>query len=118
MCGHSDADRRLCTWEVEQMSIIINGMEMPKSCYVCPFCDYVSARCDAVKGNPYTPESRYEKRADFCPLVPVPKHGRLIDADALIKGEGRYLISFGKEGIDIAEINRAPTIIPAEEGET
>ena len=67
------------------MSILINGMEMPTSCYVCPFCDYVSARCDAVKGNPYTPESRYEKRADFCPLVPVQPHGRLIDADALIE---------------------------------
>lgn len=48
-------------------------------------------------------------------LPPVP-HGRLIDADALMKGEGRYIISFGKEGIDVAEISRAPTIIPAEDG--
>lgn len=39
------------------MGIYLPNMEMPKSCYVCPFCDYVSARCDAVKGNPYTPES-------------------------------------------------------------
>lgn len=46
--------------------------------------------------------------------VPVPPHGDLIDRDALMKGEGRYIISFGKEGIDVAEINRAPTIIPAE----
>lgn len=48
----------------------------------------------------------------------VQPHGDLIDRDALMKGEGRYIISFGKEGIDVAEINRAPTIIPAsEEGE-
>ena len=73
------------------MGVYINGMEMPKSCYVCPFCDYVSARCDAVKGNPYTPESRYEKRADFCPLVPVPDHGRLIDADELEKDIDNYI---------------------------
>ena len=66
------------------MSILIKGMEMPKNCYLCPFCDYVSARCDAVKGTPYTPTSRYEVRADWCPLVPVPPHGRLIEeADAI-----------------------------------
>lgn len=61
------------------MSVLIKGMEMPTNCDVCPFCDYASARCDAVKGAPYTPESRYEKRADFCPLIEVPPHGRLID---------------------------------------
>lgn len=65
------------------MSVYIKDMEMPKNCYVCPFCDYVSARCDAVKGTPYTPQNRYEARAEWCPLVPVPEHGRLIDADAL-----------------------------------
>lgn len=67
------------------MGIYIKGMEIPKSCYVCPFCDYVSARCDAVKGNPYTQESRYEKRDDFCPLVRVPPHGDLIDASEKIR---------------------------------
>ena len=45
----------------------------------------------------------------------IPPHGDLIDRDALMKGEGRYIISFGKEGIDVAEINRAPTVIPASE---
>ena len=94
------------------MGVYIN-MKMPKSCYVCPFCDYVSARCDAVKGNPYTPESRYEKRADFCPLVPVPPHGDLIDRDALVRDNGI------KEIPEYYEVVRdAPTIIPAEDGET
>lgn len=50
-------------------------------------------------------------------VVLVQPHGDLIDRDALLKGEGRYIISFGKEGIDVAEINRAPAIIPAEEGQ-
>ena len=108
------------------MGVYIAKMEMPKSCYICPFCDYVSARCDAVKGTPYTPESRYEKRADFCPLVPVPPHGRLIDADvqdaqieALIE---RHLHGYTKSTWDfICELRdilkRNSTIIPAEEGE-
>lgn len=107
------------------MSILIKGMEMPKSCYACPFCDYVSARCDAVKGNPYTPESRYEKRADFCPLVPVPSHGRLIDKDALEADISASVVFSGRDGnAEIVGakkiINRlyvAPTVIEAEEGE-
>lgn len=114
------------------MGVYIKGMEMPTSCYVCPFCDYVSARCDAVKGNPYTPESRYEKRADFCPLVPVPSHhGRLIDADALMQiiREHDYPLKAhfnstdnGMFTIGIQQaVDEAPTIIeadPTEEIET
>ncbi len=114
------------------MSILIKGMEMTTNCYVCPFCDYVAARCDAVKGKPYTPESRYEKRADFCPLLPIPPHGRLIDADALLarfeKEEkaadehGRdFSFSFKSGGENCTEwwpvqqmLMDAPTIIPAE----
>ena len=119
------------------MGIYLANMEMPKSCYVCPFCDYVSARCDAVNGNPYTPESRYEKRADFCPLIPVPPHGRLGDLDALyekfsrLESEAMNALKTTTTGsvnwwsailtertgykYDIAD---APTVIPAEEGET
>lgn len=117
------------------MSILIEGIEMPKSCYVCPFCDYVSARCDAVKGNPYTQESRYEKRDDFCPLIEVPEpHGRLIDADALHKlfeYQWHYLQVLDWNENPTAEAKQsginwcintmhddAPTVIPAsEEGE-
>ena len=55
------------------MAILIEGMEMPKNCYTCPFCDYVSARCDAIRGTPYTPEDRYDKRPDWCPLRPAPE---------------------------------------------
>lgn len=55
------------------MSIIVKGINMTKSCYLCPFCDYVSGRCDAVKGTPYTPENRYDQRADWCPLVEAPE---------------------------------------------
>lgn len=97
------------------MSILIKGMEMPTHCIDCPFmvsrdgddCILQSAEANENFEN-------WEQMKADCPLIPVPPHGDLIDRDALMKGEGRYIISFGKEGIDVAEINRAPTIIPAE----
>lgn len=49
------------------MSVLILGIEMPKSCRECPFL-YMTSICDGSKD---------------CPLVHVPPHGRLIDADAL-----------------------------------
>ena len=112
------------------MGIYIKGMEMPKSCSVCPMLegDRMDGLCHAASKwldddehwtwYVYPEGDMDDSKPCNCPLVPVPPHGRLIDADALMKGEGRYIISFGKEGIDVAEINRAPTIIPAEEGET
>lgn len=89
------------------MGVYIKGFPLPNNCGACPL------RLAWCRERIYM-----VNRPDRCPLVPVPPHGRCIDADALMKGEGRYIISFGKEGIDVAEINRAPTIIPAEEEET
>ena len=93
------------------MGVYIKGMEMPDGCVVCPF--FIENRHD--RGDDSLCRASRKEVKCGCPLVPVPPHGDLIDRDALIKGEGRYIISFGKEGIDIAEINRAPTIIEAEE---
>ena len=108
------------------MSVLIKGMEMPKSCYLCPFCDYVSARCDAVKGTPYTPPTRYEVRADWCPLIPVPDHGRLIDKDALEQDISDSVVFSGRENNPeiygankiINRIHLAQTIIPASKEDT
>ena len=61
------------------MNVYIHGMEMPKSCYVCPFCDYVRRR--AATKNALT-----SARSS-----PVPDHGRLIDADALEKDIDKYI---------------------------
>ena len=64
------------------MSVLIKGMEMPCACVFCVLYDGDLYWCKgARKEVPYNPE---DKRAKFCPLVPVPPHGRLIDADALI----------------------------------
>ena len=97
------------------MGVYIPGMEMPNNCRECPLetdygtCGYYSLFVEAEH------ESSWETRPEDCPLVPVPEHGRLIDADALPWIEGRdeqdnpaYLLI--KNSVDVL-----PTIIPAEE---
>ena len=49
------------------MAIIINGMDMPKNCAECPFCDYEEVHCLAAKDKP-TSERRYNEREPWCPL--------------------------------------------------
>lgn len=79
--------------------ILIKGMEMPKSCGDCPFlydhdACYLSGMWNDMRFmllcfNGHTNEYRRgefpfkDKRVDWCPLVEVPTHGRLIDADDL-----------------------------------
>lgn len=60
------------------MSILIKDMEMPTQCQLCPCSDDESRYCRAA--NKYIPMFGKPK---FCPLVYIPPHGRLIDADAL-----------------------------------
>ena len=59
--------------------ILIKGMEMPKSCPECSLADSV-VHCP-LTGKTYN-WGLIERPSD-CPLVEVPPHGRLIDADAL-----------------------------------
>lgn len=74
------------------MSILIKGMEMPKNCMDCPFkgFDRVKGRGNICTINDSITlhavldgvDVKFVRMGD-CPLVPVPPHGRLIDADAL-----------------------------------
>ena len=99
------------------MSVLIKGMEMPSSCYKCHLrqrngmyivCPVAHARFSVADVN------ILDFRLKNCPLVPIPPHGRLIDADAL--GEFPYNMDFC-DGYEADEwVRNAPTIIPAEEG--
>ena len=124
--------------------IYIPGMEMPTSCRNCfvrlrawgafPACDvaenYEVGRDLVLDG--YT----YKKVPDGCPLIPVPDHGRLIDADALMKEFEKaentmakhgqeYSCSFLSSSQEISTewycvedmLDNAPTIIPADKEE-
>ncbi len=80
------------------MDILINGLEMPKGGYRT-----VEIAFDA-DGHPMA----LADGGDVFDVIPVPPHGRLIDADALIRDNGI------KEIPEYYEVVcAAPTIIPA-----
>ena len=109
------------------MSVLIRGMEMPESCFECPVSRPAMGNLrGAVIGCPLIGRTIsalfYEqKRMQDCPLVPVPKHGRLIDADKV--QEEWFQLNFDRKISDgtLAYWNfllsEAQTVIPAEEGE-
>lgn len=109
------------------MSVLVNGMEMSKSCWDCKFANHdpFQTRC-AITGWCYM---AVDERPSDCPLVSVPTpHGWLIDADALKcvtietlealkknpkmdRREMHLIAAFGTLG---AMIDDAQTIIPAD----
>lgn len=106
------------------MSILIRGMDMPKKCNECKFCwDSIGERFCFLNGHiMFDIKSEIEKHPD-CPLVEVPKHGRLIDADATLDvlrglGERDYRRSKGTicDAMKmISSEHYTPTIIESEE---
>ena len=99
------------------MSILIKGMEMPENCTYCEWSYYVGngrAMCKKVSMTDKT-DIMTKRRADFCPLIEVPPHGRLIDADKLSNQKyeniwTNHLI------IDADDLDDALTVIEAEKG--
>ena len=71
------------------MAILIKGMEMPKNCAYCP-CEHYECGLmgDEHNGVDVTTYFEGDKRHPGCPLIKVPPHGRLIDADALANNMG------------------------------
>lgn len=94
------------------MGVYIKGMDMPKCCDGCnmyddncivsnkPYC-ILSGRSASITFN------SLKEKMDACPLVEIPKHGRLIDADALIDGR------VSNDNVRICAEN-APTVLEAE----
>ena len=104
------------------MSILIKGMETPKNFDSCMF----SRR--SIHNIDWCVLTKKDLPCD-CPIVPVPPHGRLIDADALLELIGfevrHYVVKDDFDKGRVAAWNNvihvireyAPTIIPAEEDE-
>ena len=124
------------------MGVYIKGMKMPKSCCACPLFKSNMSKQLFCKAFGAFDKSDYDKlpieRMKNCPLIPVPPHGRLIDADELSKSfektanyyyehNSEVSSSFWSGGEICTEwyavedlLENAPTIIetdPAEEGE-
>ena len=98
------------------MSVLIKGVEMPTSCRACMF-----SRTD-IRNVDWCVLTEKDLPCD-CPIVPIPPHGRLIDADALMRkkirsvqsGSGENFTSWTISAVSIENIRNAPTIIESEE---
>lgn len=110
------------------MSVLIRGMEMPESCWECEVgsasqLDNKTCPFYAMEGQEQ--ENYQNKIAEGCPVSYVPPHGRLIDADALMKEiQETCKRLYGTDDINAVSptlaafklyIGEAPTIIEAEE---
>ena len=114
--------------------ILIKGAEMPKDCPMCPLSHWNKldefTGCEVVNGKRFavTNDKGYAQsntRPSWCPLVEIPPHGRLIDADKLMKPFCDLLekdehsldyYSVGYTGLD-AMISDSPTVIESEDQE-
>lgn len=102
---------------------VIPDAEIKKNCYSCCFSEFVDKKCEILRCNLTGCEvDQYAKqRNKACPLVVIKQHGRLIDADELLKQAATYLGSMSNEffrtsiEIIINEIvANTPTVIAAE----
>lgn len=111
------------------MDVIIKGLETPKMCRSCPCFRSWTEGWDYECGATGQYVGYYdERRPDWCPIAEAPeKHGRLVDADALIaafidagQASERYRVGETWE-LNFQEIldvlAEAPTILDAD-GET
>lgn len=105
--------------------IYIPGMKLPKGCATCPYCDraWNKPKCKAKSVQGRFMEQRLNldrTRQKWCPLVPVPDHGRLIDADETLAEAKRLSGPVTGDGWDnygvYALIERQKTIVPADKG--
>ena len=64
------------------MSILIKGMEMPTRCSECLLAK-LSPTGESLICNYMLSRVPWDERPFDCPLVLVPPHGRLIDADTI-----------------------------------
>lgn len=128
------------------MGVYIPNMDMPTRCFNCGMCevDDTQILCCISHGSYVEYRELDEKiaiqdRPSWCPLIEVPPHGRLIDADVFIAKEEKVYCtncdmrknSKGKVVYDIGDapcracrrrdtlddLDSVTTIIEAEEGE-
>ena len=81
------------------MSVYIKGMEMP-------WCEH--QEIDIRRG---TDGKWYAIDGDWYEIIPIPDHGRLIDADAITYMKGGWAVD---DRVDRYTIGEMPTIIPAD----
>lgn len=86
------------------MGLYIKGLRLPKKGRYTSFTVYSDGRVVYKFGGDHAGQA-----------VEVPAHGRLIDADALIDDIRRHSESYFADDFAHEWVDKAPTIIPAEE---
>ena len=96
------------------MSVLIKGVKMPTSCLKggCPLDGFSCQLWEDKYWSSY--EDPEKGRHRDCPLIELPDHGRLVDADDVIAEarSGDYWWETEEEIPGL--LNEVPTIIPAE----
>lgn len=114
------------------MTILIKGMEMPENCVKCRFLYGTTTYDDEtdrelfvyecfVTGQRRSERDFTQSRFELCPLIEIPPHGRLIDADEFFEkippGDIEHDEKISRTGA-IADVCTwvlsAPTVIEAE----
>ena len=98
------------------MSVLIKGMQLPDMCGHCRFA--TAFECEVTKNFITT----FNVRQSDCPLIEVPEpHGRLIDADAMIRDIEKSLAPswyIKERNADMVKfLSLEDTVIPASESE-
>lgn len=108
------------------MSVLIKGMSGYECCADCEFCgglimpdDIYICECPPTRGMDITRAIEEDCKHPDCQLAELPeKHGRLVDADALIAKCGDWYTEEGTEegfiGTVEALLKDAPTVVGAE----
>ena len=107
------------------MSVLIKGMEMPKNCHNCELLTRIEVTYGAVYACQILNEviENVMVRQIRCPLVEIPPHGRLIDADKAAKQGWTISRTYSASPTEMVYEAKTmtdevlPTIIEAEEGE-
>ena len=87
------------------MSVLVKDMQIPISCYYCGFTDTSFINCQALSQFRLLEDDCEERKPEWCPLVELPEHhGRLIDADRLMRVyEDRLEKVADRYGVDSSE---------------
>lgn len=109
------------------MSILIKNMTMPEDCPICPLSYWNAGGsftgCALKKRFFSDEEMRSTSKPEFCPLVEIQPHGRLIDADALLDLLKNCvfpsdMVTTTAVRMAMNWIKDAPTVEEAEDGES
>ena len=108
--------------------VLIKDMEMPESCDKCKIMVFEDTNClpELFCGCPIVFKAHPQgvgHRPDYCPLIEIPHHGRLIDADALLNLLNHCIfpsdmVTTTALSMAVNWIKEAPTVIQTDGGET